>query len=95
MPKKMFTPEQIMGKLRQIEVLVSQVNCSRSVSVTRSNRRVRTLMRQGLRWDRPRYADQAGLSGERGLPSACILYIEIVPLDGLLSALIRSQPWYF
>ena len=26
MPKKTFTPEQIAGKLRQIEVLVSQGN---------------------------------------------------------------------
>jgi len=70
-------------------------HCSMGVSATHSNRRVRTLMRQGLRGDRRRYADQAGLSGSVDSRPLASLYTEIVPLDGLLSALIRCQPWYF
>jgi hypothetical protein len=34
MPKKTFTPEQIVGKLSQIEVLVSQGNQVRSMILT-------------------------------------------------------------
>src|SRR6516225_12419256 len=72
------------------------------VSATNSNRRVRTLVWQRSAGDRRRYADQAGMWAERGIrvPSACILYIEIVYIEivlrnDLLSALTHSRPYDF
>ena len=40
MPKKTFTPEQVVGKLQQIEVLVSQGNPARGYCSLPADQRI-------------------------------------------------------
>src|SRR4029434_6887479 len=70
MPKKMFTPEQIVGKLRQIEVLVGQGKtvplACKEASVTAQTF---LSLAQGVRWTTDRAGQEAEGSAARERPA--------------------------